>query len=143
MTTREDDKPRKRKKGSATSFVSTHNNAQERQKAAGTMTYARHNAGGLCTSSWQLACIERSLALRGGVRIIPRDLRTFPIPICVAALMPPPPPPPQQVAPRITPARRNKERTPLNNFPFYSYKGERAQAWLYLFPVENRSAIRV
>lgn len=50
---------------SHTRLVSTHNNARE-EKAAGTMTYARHNAGGLCTSSRQLACIQRSLGLRGG-----------------------------------------------------------------------------
>lgn len=43
-----------------------------------------------CVPSWQLACIQQSLGIAEGVRIILRDLRAFPIPICSSVLMVPP-----------------------------------------------------
>lgn len=104
---------------SRTRLVPVHSNA--------TVTYAHHNAT-VYTSSWQLACTVQSLGPRRGVRIIPRDLRVFPIPICTV-LMPVLAANPNYTsspvlkgsAPKGGIKRENPAgRNPLNNFPFYS-----------------------
>lgn len=99
-----------------------------------------------CAPSQQLACIQQSLGIAEGVRIIPRDLRAFPIPIWSVLMVPPATNPPSYnpaYKRRALWRSREKDTTgPLNNLPLPRWaEGSVDTSGFICFPEKSMDSI--